>query len=525
MYNTKLLACVLAVALQAVVIGSIPYLMYGWYLTTPDAGGWACGAQTLAGTGEFSDGHTGNLGYNFNICWTEETYPALQYLLAGLVQLTQLQAYLIVPWVMVVTFCITALIIWLIAWRFSESLFVATLAGLFASSTPIVLRALLLTPQNLFGYLLISLLLLLVIELLYSKHWWWWIGIVLIAGLLGYVHSLSFGVAGLTCAVWFYVWYLPNWKWRLGLGLLGLLGAIVVWSTDISPVSPQTAYSLFTGGAFAGYDHPLYDHPAFLGYGLVILATVGILYGRKYLSAAYGLLITWLVVPLMLGHLSWFGLVLMPDRFIAYIWISVVLFAAVGSAQLPGLFHWLPWKHWLAMVVVIAVLGAQITHTVLYIEDDVGGWSNRFKPHEDFIAALEWLNEQPQAGGQGVVVGIMAVANREITFAPMWYDGPIASYPWYNLNHKNLKAFKANSGLYQSVFSDPTSAEYLRVSAFYHLIAKPNSNEAKTAAQTYQLSYLIFPKKSQADGIWQNNPPSHFPQIYENSTYRIFQLQ
>jgi hypothetical protein len=158
----------------------------------------------------------------------------------------------------------------------------------------------------------------------------------------------------------------------------------------------------------------------------------------------------------------------------------------------------------------------------VYTKDDVAGWSQRFQPHDEFIAALQWLNQQPQ---RGTLVGIMAVSNREITFAPIWYNGNIASYPWYNLNHKNIKSFKAKSSLYRTIFADPSGAEYLRVQGFYTMITAPNSAEATVAAQTYGLNYLILPIDSQAELIWQTESPDQFPLVYENTRYRIFQLQ
>jgi hypothetical protein len=245
-----------------------------------------------------------------------------------------------------------------------------------------------------------------------------------------------------------------------------------------------------------------------------------LLFYKDKRSAVYGLMISWLVVPLIMGHLSVIGWILLPDRFVAYCWLGVVLLAAVGIEQLRTMIKWPAWL-WLGCVLLI--WSAQLAHTVVYIKDDITGWSNRFKPQAEFITAVQWLNtNQPN---DGVLVGIMAAANREITFAPLWYDGPIASYPWYNLNHRNLKSFKANSSLYKTVFTDQTSAEYLRVQAFYNIIAKPNSPEAYPAAQQYHLSYLIMPKGSQADIIWQTAQPASFPQIYENQTYRIYSLR
>jgi hypothetical protein len=510
---------VILVIVQAIGMAILPAALNDWFLTTPDAGGWACGAQTLADTGAFSDGHTAGLGYNFNVCWDDHTYPGLQYLLAASIQVTGLAGSTLIPPVLTIALVGLALTMMMIGWKLSQSLWVATFAGLATSATPIVLRSLILTPQNLFGYWLIALLLLTIIQLVESKRWWWWLVLVTIAGILGYVHSLSFGVAGLSCALWFYCWYLPNWWWRLGILVAGALGALVIWQfPDLLPVSPQNAIALFTSGGFAGYDHPLYDHPAFLGYGLVAVAGIGLLFATITSKTSKGLLISWLVVPTLLGHLSLIGWILMPDRFIAYIWFSCVVLAALGLERLRHLITWSV-PAWLGMAILL--WGAQLVHAIVYVQDDVSGWSDRFKPHPEFVEALQWLNQQDE---RGTLVGIMAAANREIIFSPIWYDGPVASYPWYNLNHRNLKSFKANSSLYQGIFADTANPEYLRVQAFYYLLTKPNSAEALTATQQYHLSYLILPKGSQADEIWEHAAVQQFNQVYENTKYRLYQL-
>ena len=110
--------------LQAIGMGIVPFVLYDWYLMTPDAGGWACGAQTLANTGQFSDGHTANLGYNFNICWTKDLYPGLQYFLAAIIHITELSAVHLIPVLLMVTLVATAVVLWLVGYRMSGSLFV-----------------------------------------------------------------------------------------------------------------------------------------------------------------------------------------------------------------------------------------------------------------------------------------------------------------------------------------------------------------------------------------------------------------
>src|SRR3990167_4640543 len=182
----------ISIALQAVLIGTIPFILNDWFLTTPDAGGWSCGAQTLADTGTFSDGHTAGLGYNFNICWTKDTYPGLQYFLAGVVRLSGATAAQLVPPIMLLVLVGLSITMWGVGWNISRSFSVALFTGLATSLTPIVLRAFILTPQNLFGYWLIAVLLLIITHIISTKQYWWWLAVLPLAGLLGYIHSLSF---------------------------------------------------------------------------------------------------------------------------------------------------------------------------------------------------------------------------------------------------------------------------------------------------------------------------------------------
>lgn len=517
----QLIGAFLAVSVLAAAIAIMPYYLNNWFLTTPDAGGLACGAKTLATTGHFSDGQTASLGYNFNICWTRETYPALQVILAGILRLAPTLDWLVVPLTSIAAFVAGALGLQWLSWRLTRSISTAVITGMFASTALMALRALILTPQNIFGYTLIIYLLIILHELHVRQRWWLWLLGAVTLLMLGTTHTLSFGIGGIMVALWFTFMYEQKWPYRLGLIAAASIAAVGLIVTNILPWSLTEIWSLFHG-SLSGYDHPLYDHPAIWGYGLTSLAAIGIFISPRVLQLekkTYRLLLVLLLVAVLLGHAAWFGLTLLPDRFIAFTWISITLFAGLGFTTLQQRLR-LPRPIQFAFMTLL--LGAQLVHAITYSKDDVVGWSSRFQPREEFITALSWLNQQPN---RGTLVGIMAVANREITFAPMWYDGAIASYPWYNLNHKNIKSFKANSTLYQAVFADPTSQEYLRVQAFYTMITKPNSVEAKTAALQYNLRYLILPIHSQADTIWQEASPEQFTLIYENNRYRIFQLQ
>jgi len=505
----------------AVCIGIAPFFINGFSLTTPDAGGLACGAHTLATTGDFSTDRTAGLGYNFNICWSKLTYPAVQVVNAIVMKVWPSAAYWkVIPFnsVMVLVLCVVLMMV--LVWRTTRDVTITGYVGILSSAAPMVLRPLMLTPQNIYGYAVILVIMVALGELSrYPKRWWWWLVVASCSVLLGFTHTLSFGLAAVTFTIWFGLFYLPNWRYRLGLLLVGGIAGFIVYQNNTVFTFVQNAVHLFFG-SFSGYDHPLYDHPALWGYVVTALAGIGICFSPKIEPKMKWLFICWLVVPVAFAHLSAFGVHLLPERFVAFSWIGMVVFASIGLAQLGKL---LRWPLWFMSVFSIIVLSAQIIHTVVYIQDDINGWSDRFKPHTDYIEALQILNKT--SPDHGLLVGVMAVSNREITFAPIWYDGPIASYPWYNLDHKNIKSFTANSSVYKAVLNNPTSPEYLRVQAFYTIMTKPNSPEAKQAATTYDIEYLILPKQSQAGIIWYKANPTQFTTFYENDTYIIYQLR
>lgn len=504
----------------AAVIGFIPFYMNGFGLTTPDAGGLTCGAHTLATTGQFAADRTAGLGYNFNICWSKYTYPTVQIFNAMVMKMWPGSYWQVIPFDSILMLIVCAMMMMVLSWRMTRDVFTTGITGVLSAGAPMALRSLILTPQNLYGYAIVITLLVILNELIMQpKRWWWWLVVVLLVTLLGFTHTLSFGLTVVTLGLWFWLFYLPNWRYRaIGLGV-GIIAGVLLYSNSQTNALIQGAIHLLFGG-MSGYDHPVYDHPALWGYVATALAGFGIWCLKSLPRPTRWLLICWLIVPITFAHLSVFGIKLLPERFVAFSWMSITILAAIGLAQLSKL---LRWPAWFVTVFTIIILSAQITHAVVYMKDDVDGWSDRFRPHADYIQALQALNQS--SPDHGVLVGIMAVSNREITFAPMWYDGPIASYPWYNLNHKNIKSFTAESSLYKTIIADPTNPEYLRIQAFYTIITKPNSAEAKQAATTYNLEYLILPNDSQAGVIWQKAKPTQFTKAYENQTYTIYQLR
>lgn len=507
------------------VMGALPFIYNNFMLTTPDMGGLACGSQHLAETGQFSDGQTANLGYNFTVCWTKDLYPALQWIHAGLLMVLPVSAWQLVQITTVLGVMACGVFMWFIVYSLTRSPLYAGIAGIFTAATPALLRAAMLTPQNVHGYALILLIVCLLCWLITKEYNKWWLTLLLVPLLfLGMVHQLSFGIIGLVLVGWILGFYLQSWIWRFGFAAVALVAVLGNEFFTVLPFTVQSAWALLQHN-FGGYDKPLWDHPSIWGYLVTALAAVGWALYRELPRSLLSLFTLLVIVPVILGHLSVFGIILLPDRFITYAWLGLVPLACFGLIAIQQRFAM---PHVTMSRVVLGcffglLLAAQVTHGVVFVKDDVNGWSKRFKPSEDFITAMTWLNDYDEVNG--IVLGIMAVTNREITFSPTWYDGPVISYPWYNLNHRNLKKFQANSALYKSVFENESDPEYQRVLALYTIITKPNQEQVPQYIQQYNVRYYIIPIDSQAYDILAEKKSIPYQQIYSNELYVIYELQ
>ncbi len=510
----------LAIALSGVMIislilGILPLYLNKFPLTTPDAGGLACAAEVLTHTNHFNPGRTNSP--NFAICWTKEHYPVVQFMNAAILKITPLQSWQVVPITALGMYLGCVLGLCYIGYMLTKRLSVAVTAGILAAASPALLRSLILTPQNVYGYFWIVIFIVAFIHLILHPRWYWWIALIMLTPVLAFTHTLSFGIAAIAFALWFWLFFLERWLYRLIVAGIGGVMILITERWQLLPVSVSSALSLFRS-SFSGYDHPVYDHPAIWGYLITALAVVGMVLAKKLSYKIRWLFISLIFTPVILGHLSFVGLQLLPERFIPFAWLGLVPLATLGVYELGALVRW-PRTFWTASV--ICILGAQIIHAAVFIKDDVDGWSARFRPKPEFIQAMQWLNQQPN---KGALLGIMAVSNREISFAPLWYTGMIENYPWYNLDHKDIKNLQANSSLYQPILANPSAPEYQRIHTLYTLITTPNDPSLITTLPPYQLSYFVLPKTSQAYKLWQKEASLPFSLIYENNKYVIYAL-
>lgn len=521
-YNKTIVVVGITIVLCA-ISGGLAYLglRLNNFAVTPDTSGLACAAESLAETGQPRVYEI--LPTMYEMCWLPTTYPALQHLHAALLRLLPLSHTTLVNLTSSIVYGLCVLAIGLIGWLISHRPLGLFLTGVLAAVNPALLRALVLTPQNLYGYLLIICGVGISLWAIQTRRRWWLLSLVPLLYVLHLTHTLSFGIAGLIFVPWVCLALLPSWKLKLSLLPVLCLGVAAAYYWGLIPKDLTTAARFLFDNGYPGIYRPLWDHPAIWGYITTALAAIGVflVLPRKPLPT----ISTWLIlmvglVPILLGHLDFLGIRLLPNRFIPFAWISLVPLAALGLLELHTR---LRLQQWMFTVIITLLVSAQAVHGIVFMQDDINGWSARYRPEAEFREALIWLDHNRPAGR---LLGVQSAINQEILLAPLWYHGHTVYYPWYSLNHRDITNFAVinASSPFASIFSQPDNPVYQRLHQLYYLITQPKSPEAKTAVQTQQLNYLILWKRSPDFLIWQAAQPKKFKLIYENEFYVIYRL-
>lgn len=515
--------CTVVIVTVAAVGLGIFSLYLNNFAVTPDIAGLVCAGDHLAQTG--TTRYYARLPGTYEMCWEKNTYPLLQYTFAGIERISGIDPIQLALGLTIVSYVTAVWLTMLVTWQLSRQLWLATLGASFALFTPALIRSLLLTPQNTIGYGLVLLVISCLLAFTVKRQWLYSLPVVIIIVLSYFTHTLTFGIIVLMVGAWFLLVAIRPWWLQLSLAALaiGALGSQRLWHW--LPASLDTKLAFFLAGGQAGFDHPLWDHAAIWGYGLLALGAVGFfLWPLK--PAQRTTLAVVAVVSTLLGHLSIFGLGLLPNRFIPFTWLALTPLAALGAASLVMVVFGKAWNRsaWSGLILGV-IMTATAAHGLFFMVDDLSGLAVRYTPRPGYEAALTWLNEYD---GDAIVLGVQSASNQEVLISAMWYDGVVRYYPWYALNHRNLQKFTVTnkgSSPYANVVTNPNDPQYQWLHDYYLIVAKPNSAETTSAIQRQTLSYFITSKNSKVyTTVWSKADPGRYSVAYENEHYIIYDL-
>lgn len=526
-------ASILQVVLSCVLIAVLAVGMSLWSLylnnfaVTPDIAGLACAGDYLAQTGTAREYPI--LQTTYEMCWQPETYPFLQHAFAAVERITNHSHITLAHSLTVLSYLGVALMMWVITWQLSKRIWVATLGAGFALFTPALVRAMLLTPQNVVGYFLLLIVISCLLAFTQKRQWLYAIPVTVLLGFTYFVHTLTFSVMAVIVLVWFLVIAVRPWWLQLGLTVVGVTTLASQFVLNWLPEALASRLDYFLNSPLSGFDHPVWDHPAIWGYLMLALGVIGLALWPFPVATARAQRLTMLViaiVPTLLGHASVLGIGLLPNRFIPFTWLALTPLAALGAVYLVVILF-SKWKFggWISGIILGIMMTAQIAHGIFFMIDDLSGLAYRYTPRAGYVEALTWLNETDSTA---TVLGVQSAENQEVLVSALWYQGLVRYYPWYALNHRDLKKFSVinkGSSPYTNVVDNPSDPNYSWLYDFYTIVAKPNSPEAALAITTEQLDYFITAKQSKVyTEVWLNADADTYPIVYDNGYYIIYEL-
>lgn len=505
------IGCVL---LGALAVGLYTYAPTQFQPTTPDSAQLACGAYSIISEGNFAEDHTRNIQLDYNSCWTVNTYPGIQ-LVTAFVGLVVGDPALATTILAIGMYMLCVLLVMLILYEASGSRVVAGIGGLLALTSLSLVRSLLLTPHNLYGYAFTLGVFLIVVNYGKNKPQLALIATWLLTALTYFFHTMSFALLATSLTLFTAYHIIKNKNWLIGFGLFIVAGiGLYVITKSFNPLA---LLDHLQGYTVTGIIRPLIEHIALWGYTTVALSGIGIWLMRKYFpTVTTQLTLIYAVVCLFGTQLYLFNLHLLPDRMTAYMWIPLTI-----TASCFILFSLQTFGKWKTIIVMSVVLLAQTGHALVFIKSEYNEISVRYQPTPQFIEAMQWLEDHRTK--KTFVFTISNVINRQANYAGLYYHGDIVSYPWYRLNHKDISDLNSKDEIYKSFLKDHASDEYVQLNGMYNLINFPTSDATQKYIKKSKLTHVLLWKSESSYQIWQA-AVVEYPVVFENSEYSIYKL-
>ncbi|MBI2415245.1 MAG: hypothetical protein HYV33_01115 [Candidatus Kerfeldbacteria bacterium] len=505
----------LSVAVLAAGFGVISYATLDFY-PSPDGVQLACAAQHLLTDGEFISNQTHGIYLNYAPCWTQSTYPVIQVVTAGLGWLLWGNTTLAVIVLAISLFVGTVIVVTGIVQRLFNTAWLSLVGGILAITSLGLVRSLVMTPHNLFGFLFLAII---TLCLLPKKNHWpavHWLGLAWLCTILLYsIHPLSFAVTAVALTGYSIAWTIVQKQWWW-LGLASVV-AYTVLSYVIKSWWPLDLLPYVQGINAPGVVKPWWDHLAIWGYGITPLAGFGLAWSMRQgwwqrIAFSIGLGLTAMIG----GELHYFGIQLVPDRMIAFAWLPLLLFAMMALAyfikQLPMI---------TTMIMLCTISLAQLAHAGQFIRSDTDDIAKRFLPQPDFVEAISWLERYRTT--DTFVLGVANIHNRQIQYAGLFYTGDIVAYPFSDMNHRDLLDFSARSVLLQNIIAQQVQPQYADLQGLYAVVTQPTSAAAQAYRAAKGITDALVWKNGPEYRLWKKIVPANHI-IFENASYQIYSL-
>jgi len=481
----------------------------GFNITSPDSPGLWCGAKSLIETGEFSDGSATTVG--FSSCWPASVYPAYQLLVATLAwPFSSNSIGLIIVLTSILVAAINIFLITDIARLIWQNKYITTTTLILSATSLSLAYALVLTPHNLFGYCFLLLGFRQLVRYLQTDKIICLFFACLIAVPLYFFHQLSFFVYVISSML-FFLSAPKNIFIKISGGLVGIIGLVFLsgfyfqqWNifkflNSFNPPDPQNLEI-----------HPIFDHPAVLGYFLVLFGVAGfILLWRSQKNKKIPLLLlSFIVAPFVFTLTPYFWMQMVPFRFLFFLWIPLTLLASYGFYHFARFIqtHLPQWNMTILFIVLFLAGGA---HVLVFDYHNFKAYTKPYLLDSETKDAFKYL--QAHTAKQDHILALYYNYHNPAISIPSFSSADIKVYV------QNLKTAKK----FTKIFQNPQRAE----TKFYQEIESiKNKNQAQAFLDKYQINWLIF---------WPENMDANFvpylipvnKPVFENKKIIIYDLK
>lgn len=547
----KHLFFVIVLFLISLATALFPYLLSDFVPPWKDSIAVACAVKHIdqnhvLGTGE-------RIYTTFDIpqishCWDKEIYPLNQIYMYSFKAFSGLDPALTVSLVYLLLYILIVLGIYLVAWEIHQKQYLAFIAAFLAANSLALLRIFMISAHQLFGFLAIIAITWFLVryERQKQKKYLFLIASVLLT--LAFMHQFSLAVVSAVLALYF----MARLKKKIFIiPVIILIGGIIVTAASFLGQGKGPLYlilSFILHASTAGMvetvsAHPLWDHPAILGYFLSILGVFGALYCLflpKFPLKTFCWALT--VVCLLFSHSYIFGFYLIGYRFLFFLFIPFSLLAPLFFVYLKKIFP--SYSRLLIPMTIVFIVLATSLHSISFLLDDFYGMSKKVLPSEELNQAIAWLNENSQPND--TILSVMHWDKKYSSYLPYLYHGNVMTYPLFVF--AKFDEFEFNNNLYQYLYADsrvenktylsrliePYFQEQLAKTEdfekyqadkqalydMFRMVSAPREKATKKLFKKYQVRYFLAWRGEKENNVYHYI--KNFEPIYQNDLLVIY---
>ena len=472
-FKKKNILFITLLIIGSLLIASIPFFQSGFSPVYKDAMAAACALKNINQNNSLGWGENFYINYDvFNIpyCWGENVYPTSQIFFSLISFTTGLApaVSIIISYLFIYILCI--LMVYLICWEIYKKPIYSFLAGILFALSPALLRSVTIYPHSLFGIMIALFIIWLIVKWEKDKRIVYITFSIILSGLLVLFHQLTLIVFIFTIPIYILLKTKKIFKFLLFI----VIAVIILFAISFFLSSGNNSINYFIGFIYESTTagmvnllpaHPVWDHPAILGFALTIFGLLGAvisLFKKDFLIKK--LLLPIMAFCLFMGYSYLIGFYFLGYRFIFLLIIPLCIFAPLSFDYISKLFN----KKYRIIIftpIFTLIIISSFLHATNFLQDNYTGQSSQVIPTDDIINAIEWLNNDSEA--DETLLTVMRNKQKYASFFPYYYNGNVMSYPAFGFEKLEEFTFRGNTFNYR--YSD----QILYPETFLGKIIKP----------------------------------------------------